>query len=444
LVRTKGRKRVLVGVVADAEGGPRAGEAADVVVAKVFGGITESRSGNLNGALVQAMAEAGRGLQEVAAKKGMPGHVAATGIAVFNQRLFIAQAGNTQAFLVRGGKTALVTRSNDRFLGLPGVQEAFSAPAEGILLQPGDRIVVASASLTKPSPEDRRPFVDPSVIATHVEGSSALEGARHLVSVALGREVDTNLSVLVVEIPGGKRSGVSSSLLAFGVLVLAALVGLAWWQLPQLFRATPAGVPDMGYVVLLDGLGEFNVRGSPEGGFESVVRLGAVPAGAFLRSSMPSKLAFQSTNPSSPDLLEGQFHLAAGTEVKLELLDPHPNPGVPESDGMRSSSRLVLASGRVVVYRRGGSWEYQIGSGALKAVLTGQGVGAMGVGLERGVIGVSCLIGTCSLVDEGGGEIELVAGQGAEGDPSGMRGPRAVSVEQREAWDDLCRGCLSE
>ena len=442
MVRMRGGRRVLLGVVADGEGGIRAGEAADLVVTKVLAHFSDSRSGNLTTALRQALGEAGRELAEAAAKKGTLGHVAATGIAVFHQRLFIAHAGNTQAFLVRGGKATPLSRSNERYLGLAAFQEPLSAPTEGIPLQPGDRIVVASASLTRASAEDRKPFVDPSVIPTHVEGSSPLEGARQLISVALGREVDANVTVLVVEIPGGRRSGVSALAVAAGLLAVAALAGLAVWLLPGFVAPEPVTVPDLGYIVLLDGSGVFSGQGSPAGPFESVSRLGTVPVGAFLRTSVPTKLALQSTDPSSPDLAEVQFHLEAGSEVTLDVLDPHPDPSAPGYEEMRNTSRLGLVKGRLVVYRRGGSWEYQIEEGDLKATLAGQGVGALGVSHDRGVTTVFCLIGTCALGGGPGGLVELAGGQSAEGDAEGIRGPLSISAQERRSWNDFCRGCL--
>ena len=93
VVRTRGGHPIILAVVADGERHARAGEAADMVVQKVFQAVAESRGQDLMGALRQGLRAGGEALVEAGARWAPHARVAATALAIRGNRFYLALRG---------------------------------------------------------------------------------------------------------------------------------------------------------------------------------------------------------------------------------------------------------------------------------------------------------------------------------------------------------------
>lgn len=438
-IRTAGGQRLILAVVADGEGGPRAGRAAEAVVGHVFESLTRSRGNDVTSALRSALEEAGRRIYEMGKRGEAIGKVAATAIVLRGHRLHLAHAGHTLAFIVRQGQAVALTRPTETFLGDSARPVVAAGEARGEPLQPGDRVVLATDGLTRTSPEDGRPYVRQGDIASYVSGNPPMEGARHLISLAMGRDVDDNVSVGIVQVKGdrGEPRRIPIGLVVGPLLILAlAAAALAVFR-PRAPASTAA--TDFGYVVLVDGAVFRSSDPSSQEPPAPVSRLGTIPSGAFVTAQKTSKLVPQSTFAGVADLSGIAFYLGAKTEVILTALDPH---AVNTGTDTTGSFALTLESGDLLVARSLGQRECQVSAGGASVILQGASAGAVGVTANAQEVTFDCLMGKCSL-QGGGSTVELGSGEGitASSGTFGESGPTPTSRLQE--WGSLCSGCIS-
>lgn len=90
-----------------------------------------------------------------------------------------------------------ITQATSALLPMPSM-EIQQGDAGGIKLEPGDYILLATDGLLRTSPADGRLFVNLGDIPDHVEGNSPDDASRHLVSLAMGRDVDDSVTVAVL------------------------------------------------------------------------------------------------------------------------------------------------------------------------------------------------------------------------------------------------------
>lgn len=273
---TAGGLRLTLGIVADGVGGEASGErAARLVVETIVDTCASSTDRDernvpqlLRRALEDANAKVLRAMQEFRHQQNMGS--TATVVAICNSRLYLAHVGDSRAYLIRGRQLTQLTvdhtwgndmlRSGKRTpeelrnhpsrdkitrsighdatlsvdLGVylsPNLREAAAQANQGLQLEPGDRIVVCSDGLVKARRTAAGHYVGPDEITTIVNAYEPQAAANHLVALADGeRRADDNVSVVVLKIPGGRRTVKAAALgrrVLSSRLILPTVAGLA-------------------------------------------------------------------------------------------------------------------------------------------------------------------------------------------------------------------------
>jgi hypothetical protein len=125
------------------------------------------------------------------------------------------------------------------YVGTSDPRIAHERGIKGLPLKPGDSILVCSDGLVKASPGGQ-PYATPEEITRVLATQEGDKAARSLVSFALGRDADDNISVGLIQWPAPRRRGVPRSLL-LSLLLLAIAVPVAF-LLWRGYRATTAEV----------------------------------------------------------------------------------------------------------------------------------------------------------------------------------------------------------
>lgn len=256
-------------VLADGIGGENAGErAAEITIQTVFEFAKSSTQKDvpsiLQTALELANARVYLEAQSERHKRDM-GSTAAVA-AICEERLYMANVGDSQVFLARGKDITQLTVDhtwgNEMVRqGTLTLEEAAHHPErddlmrsigyepqirvdlglyldhsfteerarenQGLRLQPSDRVIVCSDGLTRKLRRAEGHVVEPAEIVQILSDASDGEAARMLVDKALERKTDDNVSVIVMEIPGWlpfhfpKRARV-----AFISILVVGLLGL--------------------------------------------------------------------------------------------------------------------------------------------------------------------------------------------------------------------------
>jgi protein phosphatase len=376
-LRTAGGLNLTLGLVADGVGGEQAGErAAELTVQTILATCRESVTLDVPRLLTQAIEAAnarvyheGRRVQQ---RSGMASTIAIA--AILNGRLFVASAGDSRVFLVRAGKAIRLTRDHtwgeeaqgagkitpeeasrhprrDDLLRSIGFEPAIEADVSlwlesssrkmateqgraGILLLPGDAILVTSDGLTKSQPSSRaRHFVEELEFPGLLRARDSRAGAQALVSRAVERGTDDNVSVVVLR-PGRRPSALSAlrrvPTASVWVLACTALLGMlligAGWMQRHAAGDEELGPPEgMALVTALDGVAELRLGDSPWAP-ASLQSLLSAQSGAALRTGPESafialELADRSEAILGPDT---EAHLLAiggeGSTSAWELL----------------------------------------------------------------------------------------------------------------------------
>ena len=444
-VRTGIGQNLTLAVVAYGDGHPQAGESAEMVVSQLFEGIIRSRDRDLNSQLRNQLEVSGQSLMDARMRGEGLGEVALTAIAIWKDRLYYAHVGHTMAVLVRDGRPIPLTSGGNQLLGTSDPPVIQTGDQRGIALHPGDNIVLASDGLTRISPEDGKPFVHPEDIATYVEGNNPLEAARHLISIAMGRDVDDNVSVVVVQLPGGRARGGRGSLTILATIVgilLVLVLGVAGIKWLRDRRIPPPSV-DYGYAVLIQG--SVRVDDVVEGDSNGIVSyLGTIPSGATLTALNESRLALQTTYEGSLDLSTTSFYLTSGSQIQLRMLDARPEISSGNQLPLTAGTILDLVSGRLLVVRGDGDHEIQVAVGTNTSSLVGFGARAIGIIAEDGTQVVDCLVGQCQTHQVNGATVELMSGQRLSLVEVKQENVEVIAKGILQGWDKLCELCLSE
>ncbi len=268
---------LTVSMVADGVGGSNCGErAAELAVQVVFQEIETSDLANpdkLPGLLQQALEKANKIVyQEGRAEKEKRGMGTTAVLAVIhNNKLYLANVGDSRAYLVRGAKGEQViqlTRDHTwawemvsekrlsagdaakhpkaeelvRSIGYAAEvavdiglyqngdeTEETARQGQGMPLQANDRVILCSDGLIKPRYRHSQPYITQAEIAQIVISRPPHESAMALVQKVLARQVDDNVSVIVLEMPNSKRTFYVTPMALYGgigVLVLLLIVGI--------------------------------------------------------------------------------------------------------------------------------------------------------------------------------------------------------------------------
>jgi serine/threonine protein phosphatase PrpC len=436
IVRTASGAKILLGVVADGDGHTMAGEAAQVVIRHVVEAVRGSKEKDLNVVLVKGLMSGNQAIM------GEGCQVAVTTIAIRGNRYYLASAGHTKAFLIHDGRVRLLNQSMNRPLGLSPSPEIQTNDSKGDLLAPGDQIVLASDGLTRINPEDGKPFVNPKDLPAYVEGNSPREAARHIVSIAMGRDVNDNLSVIVIQAPGKRQGGQNLWKLTAAFIAVVLLGTLIVLVLNRNGTVETVEKVDYGYAVVLSG--SVFIR-TAEGEGRPVEKLGTVPPLAEVEAQEPTRLTLQSSVDSSTDVPLITIYLSSRSKIKIQSVDAYQDN---DRQGTRLQSfptSIAYIDGSVLILRGGGIRKPQVEVGELVASLTDSGRAILGVRSVEGEIHVDCLQGGCAYEMEMGDSMPFQSGQGlslpgGEGDAVALKD---LPIETVRIWDDLCAGCLS-
>jgi serine/threonine protein phosphatase PrpC len=435
-VRTASGSKVLLGVVADGDGHAMAGEAAQIVIQHVLEAVRGSKEKDLNAVLVKGFMSGNRAIM------GEGGQVAVTALAIRGNRYYLASAGHTKAFLIHDGRVRLLNPGVNHSLGLSGSPQIQTNTPRGDLVAPGDQIVLASDGLTRINPEDGKPFVDPKDLPSYVEGNSPREAARHIVSIAMGRDVDDNLSVIVIQVPGKRQGGQKLWIFAAAFVAVVLLSALIVLGLNRDRTDETLEPVDHGYAVVLSG-SVFVVTEEGEG--KPVEKLGTIPPLAEVEAQEPTRLRLQSAFDSSTDVPLTSIYLSSRSKIKIQSVDAYLDKDGQGRGFQSLPTSLTYIDGFVLVLRESGARKPQVEVGDIVASLSGSGRAILGVRSIEGEIHLDCLLGGCGYEGKTLEITSLPAGQMliislTSGEPRAIFPLRADTTE---FWNDLCENCLS-
>ncbi len=227
---TAGGLKLLVGVVADGVGGNRQGElAAQTALDATYDSLEKSTGSNIPILLENAVLQAN---QEVFARTQGSQKISTTLVVavVYQDRAYVANVGDSRAYLVRKGKLTQLTRDHNfalinkvspnhpnasvlvRAMGLKPTVEpdlgfyvgtddetvALERGVQGLPLKPGDAILLCSDGLVKSKGGVRYAKDEEIVEATEREFAANM-AARAMVSIATGREANDNVSAVTIQ-----------------------------------------------------------------------------------------------------------------------------------------------------------------------------------------------------------------------------------------------------
>jgi hypothetical protein len=431
-VHTASGERVTLAVLAE-DGS--SGAAADWVIGQVFSAVKGARRRHLGEVLRGTLQTS---LQALRADVPGGDGLSATAAVIWRGSLYVSHVGHSAAFVIQAGEVRPLTGLGGPRHADPRLPWVESTAMAGRPLGRGDRVILLSPGLLQASPEDGRPFLDPKSMPEYVGGVPPLQAARHLVSIALGRDAPGDLSVVVVAVPGVARRAVERPrrlrTLALAALAVLLLAGAAWWLrdlLPAgLLPGTEALLTDYGYAVMIEG--ELHSDDEAQG----VSRLEPLPPPVTLTATGDSSLRFQSTYAGGSDITATALYLRSGAQVELSALDRRP------ADAQASALpiRINLLLGEALIVRQSGERDVQVAAPGGYAGLVGPGRAALGVGLDVLGVEVVCLIGTCVYQPTSADPVVLFSGQRLRPQQGG---PQLFDSAVHRQWSDLCGGCLA-
>jgi len=469
LITTAGGLQIALGVVADGIGGENAGErAAELTVQTVIDHSRASSESNVPRLLEQALHEANQRVfaeSQKSRRKTNMGSTAAVA-AIVDGRLYLANAGDSRVYLLRGRKVLPLTldhtwaeevarsgklsrleasrhpRRNeivrsvgyepslkvDLGLWLQGGQEreAEARAAQGLPLERGDVVLVCSDGLIK-GRHDRpgAAYVEGSEFSALVKGKPPKRAAEDLVKRALARQVDDNVSAVILEMPGASNlsrrlvpaagiGAVALGAVAAAVLLLPRVVGgVSGAAAAPTIPPLPSGVA---FVSELAGQAEVQ---QPGGGFQPIQPGALVAAGAGVR--------LHTTGPGS--------YLRLGLADKSILyLGPESQIELRSIGGGASGEQTLVALdfGLVLIATDADSPAAALvtSPGGVMARVAGSQMGASWEAV-RGEFGVDCFDPSCEVVFPAGITMNLNAGQHVTISLAGdVIGPSPIPLER--------------
>ena len=463
-LRTAGGLALTVAMVADGIGGNVQGErAAELAIETVFNDIrlsTVAGAAQIPLLLSQVLQRANTAVFEEGrtdrSRRGMG--TTAVLVAVHNNQLYLANIGDSRAYLIRDGQAAPITRDHtwafemhrqrllteaeiakhpkrhelvrsigygstvDVDLGIYtnglGQDEREASQNQGFLLQPNDRLVLCSDGLIKEQRDGAGPFVPVEEMARIVAQHAPQAAAEALVARAIGRRADDNVSAVVVEMPGSKRAVAFPPALLYGLLGLVALLAvgtLAFFLLrggegqatPPVAEATQSDATAAVVTAALSPTaapavaGQVTVMAAAGGSWESAGGDGALVAGTTIPLPDGQRVTLVSEGGAA------QVALPDGSQLYLEA-----GAGVGLTAGA-TGTMLELDRGRALV--SGSGAPSTVGS-LVDARATLLGAGLLGLYLEPSslLFEAACLMGDCEVAGAAdGAPLRLPAGQAA-------------------------------
>ena len=463
---TAGGQAVTLAVVADGIGGASAGErASNLTVECVADFVRESTGADFPQILEAALVKANHAVYDEAQQEDHKRDMGSTAVAVIvhRDRFYLASVGDSRAYLVRGG-TVIQLTSDHNFgeemirLGKLRPEEAARNPhagalvrsignesevqvdlgvywnareseagakaRQGTLLKPGDHLILCSDGLIKERPDGRGHFVETAEFDPILSRNPPLQAARTLVSKAMGRNANDNVSVIVLEKPAG-IAGAGKTVMRWGLILilLAALAAAGLTFLPQLLqlgKQTPIPARD-------------SILIGPVGGEALYKESGQVPVTLQAGSSLPVKPG------GAIQTLEGtvQFTLPDSSRVFLDRFSEVTLTQIADLRAGAQNNILTLEKGRllIVLALRSGFSSTIKAPDNLRAQVLGS---VMGVSYDpsKSRMEVDCLEGAC-LVANGKDILQLGGGQFSWAEKNSIG---HADEARYELWGDLAGG----
>lgn len=215
----------ILAVVADGMGGHEGGEVASAIAANRIPEIYYAMNGGPQESLLAAFETANRDIYEVARKNGkLTGMgTTCTAVAIVNGMAYLAHAGDSRAYLVRGGQIYCMTEDHSAPMEL--VKQGLLTMAQAKVHE--DRNVILRAMGTHPKlevdrwntpfalrPDDRFLLCSDGLYETIADDElSAIAASREpqaacveLIRLAIERSVSDNCTVAILYLSGGEAN----------------------------------------------------------------------------------------------------------------------------------------------------------------------------------------------------------------------------------------------
>lgn len=299
-VRSVGGQNYIVGIVADGVGSADSGErGAQLAIDTVVNKIQNSQGENVTDLIETAIRTANSAVYNENQDNEADGLTTIVVVVIHNDRCFVGSVGDSRAYWIQSGnkgKMLQLTRDHSYYnmhggdptaedasvlvnaigrkadvyvdLGfyLNGEQDdgekALRLGLNGLPLKPGDSIVLCSDGLIKTNPMGERYATDAEIVNAIQTEYETKDAAIKMVSAALGRRPDDNVSAVTIqyltpEIRGKMKASVaraklrqkitriSAGIFALAALGIIAMLGFQLSQKPQQVFLTLTPIPTM-------------------------------------------------------------------------------------------------------------------------------------------------------------------------------------------------------
>lgn len=379
---------LTLGVVADGIGGENAGErAAEVTANVIFEHCERSSERDIPTMLTAALREANERVYSEARRSRRKSNMGSTAAvtAIAGNHLYLAHVGDSRIYLVRGRETIRLTRDHtwadevvrsgklsareaakhprkDEIVRSVGYQptlepdlgvwlqggresESEARAAQGMVLQPGDLVVLCSDGLIKSRHDNSSAhYVEEAEFPGLVYGRSSQQAARAMVRRALARQVDDNVSVVILEMPGRRQVPRLTAPVAGAFAALVVVLAAGAWYLPRFVAGADSRLPTptipalpsgVAYVSQLAGSAEMEKADGTE--TRSLRAEDIVVAGEGVRLRTNGQGSFLRLGLADQSI----FYLGPNSEIELKVI----------ADGVvAQETQVVLNRGAVLVY----------------------------------------------------------------------------------------------
>jgi serine/threonine protein phosphatase PrpC len=463
-IRTAGGLSMTLGIVSDGVGGENAGErAAELTVQTILEQCKHSTSQDIPQILRSALEKANDRVYGEARRSARKMNMGATAAvaAIHEGKLYLANVGDSRIYLIRDGNTIPLTIDhtwmnevvregklspqeakkhprrdeivraigNEGFLkvdlgiwlqgGKETEKEAQSA--QGLPLYPDDRVLICSDGVIKSrhdQPEAH--YVEEHEFPGLVNGLDPGRAVKSLLKQARSRQVDDNVSAVILEIPSGSRPIrlPNKRIFLLAAIIPLLLVGVTWlflqWPRPSPEVPTLPEIPALpsgfAFLSLLEGSAE---KQAPGGEFMSLHAEDIIPSGSGVHIRTLGEQAFLRL-----DLADGSIlYLGPNTQVEFRAI----------ADGSAIHETLiVLEQGNVLVVHDGSS-EHSFTVSSTIDVTARIAGSVMGVQLETALqrLHLDCFQGACSIEKQR--RYVLTPGQHIWMDMAGAAGPTGLA-----------------
>lgn len=463
-IQTAGGLTMTLGVVSDGVGGENAGErAAELAVETILEHCKQSTSQDIPKILRSALEKANDRVYREArhsARKMNMGATAAVA-AIHKDKLYLANVGDSRIYLIRDGKTIPLTIDHTWMnevvsLGKLSQQEAMKHPrrdeivraigneallnvdlgiwlqggkekekeaqsAQGLPLFPDDRVFVCSDGVIKSrhdQPEAH--YVEEHEFPKLVHGLDPERAVDAILKQARSRQVDDNISAVILEVSSGSRPMrfPSKRIFLLAAIVPLLLVGMTWlalrWSRPSPGAAVLPEIPSLpsgfAFLSLLGGAAERQAPGGESMVLhaEDIIRAGY---GVHIRTLGDKSFV-------RLDLADGSIlYLGPDTEIELRAI----------ADGLAIHETLIVLEQGYVLVVLDASPEHSFAVASSIDVTARMAGSVMGVHLETGFqrLHLDCFQGMCSI--EGQRRYVLSSGQHIWMDKAGTAGPTGLA-----------------